>query len=202
MDRKHSNDPRSIRARRALHEALKALLQEKPFAKITVTNISSRSGLSRHTFYNHYETKEDLLNSLIDSILDEFFADVGQLNNMQGVQDDSGVISYKFFQIWQENADLVRILKTVDMERLLLDRLKALFAHIFFERLDHGKSQINKKLAEYIININAHSVAAVLEQWIEDDMKYPPEVMGSLLNHLANLRERPLTIEKFNHQIR
>ena len=69
MDTKISTDPRSVRARNALQEALKDLLMTKPLAKITITDIANQAGLARHTFYNHYDTKEELLDQLIDSIL-------------------------------------------------------------------------------------------------------------------------------------
>lgn len=82
-----SHDPRAVRTRAGLQQAFKDLLDEKPFHKITVTDIAEQAGFARHTFYNHYETKEDILNHLIVS----------------------------FFQVWQDNPGVVRILNKIDV---------------------------------------------------------------------------------------
>ena len=203
MERNYSTDPRSVRARYAFHEALKELLQEKPFNKITVTDISERAGLSRHTFYNHYETKEDLLNNLIDSILDEFFADAGKLDyDARDPISGGHLIGIKFFKIWQDNTELVAILRTVDMERLLLDRLKTLFSSVFYQLYERKGVTVNPALAQYMISYSAFSVASILVQWLKDDMKYPPEVMGDLLNSLSEIRPKVETVNKFNEVVR
>lgn len=54
-----SNDPRAIRSRKAFQDAFIELLQAESYQKITVTDIAERAGFARHTFYNHYDTKED-----------------------------------------------------------------------------------------------------------------------------------------------
>ncbi len=44
-----------------LSESLKKLLYEKPFNKITVLDITKKSGLNRQTFYYHFEDKFELI---------------------------------------------------------------------------------------------------------------------------------------------
>lgn len=203
MDRNYSTDPRSIRARKAFHEALKELLQEKPFNKITVTGISRRAGLSRHTFYNHYETKEDLLNSLVDSILDDFFTNTSQIDNVfTPPASMGGNIGKIFFQAWQDNAELVKILGTLDMDRLLLDRLKHLFEDLVHQSYELSDVNANPELTRYIVSYSAHAVTAIWGQWLKDDMKYSPEVMGELLQNLADIGPRIEIIDRFQDVIR
>lgn len=48
-----------------LHQALLALLKEKPLNKITVRELCAKAGVNRTTFYNHYETPEDILRELV-----------------------------------------------------------------------------------------------------------------------------------------
>ena len=45
----------------ALANALKELMKTNPFNKITVKMISDECGVTRHTFYNHFEDKYHLL---------------------------------------------------------------------------------------------------------------------------------------------
>lgn len=59
--RAEPTDARQVRSRKALNEALLALLEEKPFDQLTIREISARAGTGYATFFRHYETKEALL---------------------------------------------------------------------------------------------------------------------------------------------
>ena len=48
-----------------LHQALLALLKEKPLGKITVRELCLKAGVNRTTFYNHYQSPEDILRELV-----------------------------------------------------------------------------------------------------------------------------------------
>lgn len=63
-------DPRVRRTRQLLQTALAALLQEKPFDELSITDIAKRADLARVTFYQHYASKEALLLTLVS----DFFA--------------------------------------------------------------------------------------------------------------------------------
>ena len=54
-------DPRIRRTRQMLQDALKRLLEEKQFDKISVQDITVLATLNRATFYAHYPDKFALL---------------------------------------------------------------------------------------------------------------------------------------------
>lgn len=58
---KKPDDPRVIRTRRLLVDALSALMGEKSFDAITVSEIAARATLNRVTFYAHFQDKYALL---------------------------------------------------------------------------------------------------------------------------------------------
>jgi AcrR family transcriptional regulator len=58
-------DPRIRRTRQLLQDALKRLLEEKEFDKITIQEIAEAATLNRATFYAHYPDKFALLEELI-----------------------------------------------------------------------------------------------------------------------------------------
>ena len=53
--------------KQALAQSLKDLMQEKPFQKISVSDICERCGMNRKSFYYHYRDKYDLLNWIFDT---------------------------------------------------------------------------------------------------------------------------------------
>lgn len=56
-------DRRAARTRRALHEALIALILRKGYEAVTIQDIIDEADIGRSTFYAHYSGKEDLLRS-------------------------------------------------------------------------------------------------------------------------------------------
>lgn len=59
-----NNDPRAVRSRQALLEALLKLLEAKPLDQITIRDITAEAGIGYTTFFRHHPTKESLLNEV------------------------------------------------------------------------------------------------------------------------------------------
>lgn len=57
-------DARQIRSRKALNEALLALLDERSFDQLTIREITARAGTGYATFFRHYPDKEALLSDI------------------------------------------------------------------------------------------------------------------------------------------
>lgn len=51
----------------ALANAMKALLEEQSFDKISVSDICERCGMNRKSFYYHFRDKHDLVNWIFDT---------------------------------------------------------------------------------------------------------------------------------------
>ena len=58
-------DPRQKRTRRLLQDALRKLLQEKPFEEILVQDIADTATVNRATFYDHYTDKFTLFEAMV-----------------------------------------------------------------------------------------------------------------------------------------
>jgi AcrR family transcriptional regulator len=67
-------DPRVRRTRRLLQDALRSLIHEKRFSKISVQDITERATVNRATFYAHYMDKDDLAASSLKAELHEALA--------------------------------------------------------------------------------------------------------------------------------
>ena len=66
MPEKEVVDIRVMRSKKALSEAFIELLKDKDFKDITITEIVSKAGVNRGTFYKHYSYKEDILTDIQD----------------------------------------------------------------------------------------------------------------------------------------
>lgn len=69
-----STDPRILRSRRMLMEALARLLNEKEFDDISIQEIADQATLNRSTFYLHYPDKSALLQAMTAARFRELIA--------------------------------------------------------------------------------------------------------------------------------
>jgi AcrR family transcriptional regulator len=178
-------------------KAFRELLQAKSFQKITVTDIAEKAGFARHTFYNHYETKEDILNYLIDSALDEYFERMVKWDIYIADPEKELRMFAHFFQVWKDNPEVVDILKNIDLDILLVERLKTFFTKFYYEIVSKEIPKVNMQFAKYIINFNAYALLGILKPWLQDGMKYSPEVMAGFLMQLTGATRRMQTVEKY-----
>ena len=63
--------------KKLLQEGLLRLLETKTLDKISVTELCKESGINRATFYNHYTSPFDLLNSVEDKLAENLRGIVG-----------------------------------------------------------------------------------------------------------------------------
>ena len=52
--------------KRALAAAMKELMEQMPFSKISVSDIAEQCGMNRKSFYYHFKDKYDLVNWIFD----------------------------------------------------------------------------------------------------------------------------------------
>lgn len=83
-------DRRKQKTRAAIFDALISLLCEKDYADITVQQIIDRANVGRTTFYDHFETKDELVSQLCRSIFSHVFDAVQDKSHVHGDQKNAG----------------------------------------------------------------------------------------------------------------
>lgn len=66
------NDRRSIQSSDWIYEALKVLMLDKEYSKITITDIVNKANIGRTTFYRNFDTIDDVLKMKCDEKFNEF----------------------------------------------------------------------------------------------------------------------------------
>lgn len=64
-------DPRAVRTRATLKQALMVLLQQEDWHQINISALCRRAGVARSSFYEHFDTKSDLLDEIFSDMLSE-----------------------------------------------------------------------------------------------------------------------------------
>lgn len=81
------------------------LLEEKPYSEITIVDISIDASVSRKTFYRLFKNKENLLNTYIDQLLNDWVTYANK-KNPQNYED----LITLLFEFWKRYVPQLTIL--------------------------------------------------------------------------------------------
>lgn len=115
---------------RRMEECLLAAMQDKPVAEISVSSLCEKTGLSRKTFYRLFESKQDVLCSLVDRAVRDFIRfRLPKEAAVPGVSEELTA----FFVYWQNQRPLLDALSKNGSYLLLFDRC---ILHLLGENTD------------------------------------------------------------------
>lgn len=169
-------DQRIIKTKRALCNALGRLLQEKEFDRISVSDIVREAGITRKTFYNHYQDKiemvQDYQMKLSEKIQEhirchekidrEFFVDLFVLLDQQDALL-TGLFSIHGSPMMQEIIKGTMKQYCLDMtvntkkDPIFLEYQAIMLANIIFGIVQHwlttGKKSSPEEVADIFVNL-------------------------------------------------
>lgn len=191
----------TVRTKQALITAYLELLQESPSENIKISEICKRANLSRPTFYNHFQTKDEILLSYLDEILEEMFK-----NFRKKQAEDNPFLSFNeaatnFFKLWKSKANLFALIKANKVECLLIEKLKDHHLTTYHEAVAPLFPIHDEEILEYFTSHISYIFFSILEEWMDKKMKRTPEEMGELLAILFNpLLIKPLS-ERYGRRL-
>jgi AcrR family transcriptional regulator len=176
-------DRRASRTRRALSEALVALILEKRFDAITVQDVIDRADVSRSTFYAHFRDKEDLFLSGWERVLEGFASHVAweQVGTARFVPVKELFLHLQDFHRFYRA--LVRSRKT-DL--------------IYKTGIDYFSKYVEESLTSWLAdkprpcvpvpvlsNYLANAMLGLLRWWLDQNMPYTAERMDEMFHQLV-----------------
>ena len=170
---------RTERTENLIYEGLTKALKVKSYAQITIQDILDNSGVSRSTFYAHFNTKDELLESICSRIFTHVFSHT--LNeekthdfSKSSIFEYSHLITHIFYHI-RDKRDLI--------DAIFLSQSKDIFVNKMKEELDEfAKACVNSNfISSKDIPINLHikqfkeNFIITLEYWQANNYLESPE---------------------------
>lgn len=175
----------SITTKQALACALKELLEDQSFDKISVSDICERCNMNRKSFYYHFRDKYDLVNWIFDT---EF------LSLVQDNLDDT-IQSYLFDDRWctlethcryfYENRQFYRKVLTIDGQNSLSAHFRELLYPILRLRVEELLHQ--EEVPQMVYDFVADGVISSIERWLLDKNCAPVEEFMYNLKKLVQI---------------
>ncbi|BCH28494.1 TetR family transcriptional regulator [Mesorhizobium sp. L-8-10] len=158
-------DRRVARTRRALYDALVALIRRKPYEEITVEDILREADVGRATFYAHFTTKDDLLERSLDRLRDLLLAAQGYGETAPFPWDRSWSPSRVLFEHIAEFADVRFALSGGRGGPILRDAVDRVLAGVF--RAAMPREMAGSLPRELVVLHIVSTVNATLRWWLE-----------------------------------
>lgn len=173
-----------------LRDALIELNKTHDFDDISITDICKAADVSRYTFYNHYESKEELLLDAInegarDVIKHANIAEVAQFLETGDHAQFKAVSTQSPFLKGKQQGELIKI----GLSRIFNELLEDMKAHLatIYEQVDSIKKhrEQNEASVEAFTTFVAGGYLALLESWLNDQLPIEAEVMDGIFREFA-----------------
>ena len=169
------------RAEKDFMEALVGLMKEKPYSDITISELASRAGYDRKTYYRHFDSKDEVLQQYVALT----FAD------MAGLMQEAGPMTIRsgftaYFTFWEHHMDFLELLSKNDLLHYL-DKSSDELLYEFVGRPvqpDIPETlQETTDLSRYSYYFTAGGLKNVLREWISEpaESRNPPEQVAEHL---------------------
>ncbi|MFL3664662.1 TetR/AcrR family transcriptional regulator [Flavobacterium sp.] len=165
-------DRRIQKSKKYLSDAFKALILEKGYEAVTVQEIIDRANVGRSTFYAHFESKEQLLFSLL------------------GTMNEKSKDGIDFEMLFNHCADNFQIAKAMLGKKggdLIIGHIRDVMSLKIAKDLKRDSSKSKSEQLKIYFTSEALSAALVsyLTNWLDEDMPYSSEEMSAKCNELV-----------------
>lgn len=144
-----------------IEQALLLLMKDKAYPDITIGEITAKAGVNRSTYYRHFDTKESIIHSYLDSIMETYQQRFQQLHS----QDFTLYLRTMFETFFENKENLIHIHQS-GLSYMLLDVLLARF------HFDEIPSDQQFRISYHIGGINSNMLL-----WFAHDMMETPDEM-------------------------
>lgn len=156
----------AVRSRRLIRQAFQELLLEKPFEKITITDIVTRADLNRSTFYAHYPDIHGVVEEIQDEIESRNMQLIQQLQYRNILQDPMPYLQ-GITAILQENIELLKRLGHTEFLHNRLDNFRRLMVADVLEHSSLPQELRQSEAFAVHVHFFIGGIMNTYQQWAE-----------------------------------
>lgn len=185
QSRNGKTDRRVLRSRDALHRAMIALVLERGYEAVTISDIVARANVGRSTFYTHYQSKEDLLTTEMHDLRALLTArQKAALNASRDREERMLGFSLALFEHAVGYRDVYRVLIGERGVAIVNNRMRALLADLVRQDLAAvmGDTAVPRSaLVQFVVG----ALMSVLSWWIDRRSNLPPAEVDAIFRRLT-----------------
>lgn len=164
----------NLRVKTHITNALFALMEEKSLADIHISEIVSRAGVARSSFYRNYSSKEDVFVTLIRDILNGFYQEI-HFEQDTFFSYENMLLSFRYFQKYR---------------KYVLDLYRSGFITVLLEELNRFHENVagnmpSSSIEKYHLYMYIGALLNTALIWLSTDDRTSPEEMASFFLETA-----------------
>ena len=165
------NEKINILVKDSITNALLKLLNKKTLDKISITEITSKAGVGRVSFYRNFDSKEDIIDKYLEKVTDEFIQNSG----IDFKHNDVKTYITVLFKHLEKYKDFTNSLYKSNCLYLVEKQFKRIFE---MKNYDYN---------EYKRQFYIGGIYNIYYYWLMNDYKETPE---ELANNLVDLLQK------------
>lgn len=168
------------RTREWILEALLILLETLPYEKIKIAAITNKAGIARQTFYRNYKCKDDIIETYLENLFNEFIMDI---KNLYNEEREDAIPKLLFEKLERESKTTTRLMKA-NIEHLLLKHFERL--ERTYSKLYQDEKELKKQLYyRYTLKYQLSGTFGIMIDWLMNGMPLSAVEMGSIVTELS-----------------
>lgn len=169
--------------KKALAEALKELMQEKPFEKISINDICEKCQMNRKSFYYHFIDKYDLVNWIFDT---EFIATV-----QKTLDEESWLVIMSMSELLYNNRAFYKKALQIQGQNSFSDHFNEMMFSIISNRFEGLMKTGNSH--EFQTRFFTDAIVLAYKRWIVEDANMTPDVfLEEIRNCLKIIKDKEI----------
>ena len=170
----------ALQSQRQIAAAMMALIQEKPYAQISISELCKTAGISRQTFYSLFTSRENVMVFTLQAQ----YCDAPEITRPEQVCDKRGLLEWLcrgYSEYMLRNRRLIKLLVDNHIDYLLYDS--------FFEAMAGCECFFHEAtpcVRSYAASFYAGGIACVARRYAEEGCTTTAEELESLLMTLLS----------------
>lgn len=164
-----------LRSREWIFEALMKLMKKNAFKDISISDITSKAGVARLTFYRNYSSKEDIIIHEGRKIYDKLMKDLNET-----VFEDNIIYNSirKIILVFNDYADLFKLLLRDNLDYLIMQSFEIEISNIL--KNIFGVDNTDK----YKVKFYEGALFAIAVEWIKNSREESIDEMTDIIYKL------------------
>lgn len=179
-------DRRQVKTRQAIYKGFIELLDTKSYSSITVSNIIEKANIGRSTFYQHFESKDEIPKEMFIDFFSHILHKEKNLTNMEHPKNYNmgkyEKLTHILYHLKDENFDIIKLLDSA-VGDLAVPYFESFIKDISTDIIKSNKMFNRNIPIDFQISLFVSSFMQTIRWWHKQGLKEKPE---KVISHFIN----------------
>ena len=175
-------NPKALQSRQWIIEALISSMKEVPYSQITIKDICKRADLSRQTFYNIFDSKDDILRAYLKTEVGKVYRELSEMSAVRTLGLDD--MMHAFAEVLDSSRDVLAVMEEQGLGYMITDEISGTIA-LFSSRFTTEEiMQTDPNDRVYSQAFLTGGLTNALVRWLEQDDPIDVDLLCEIIKRI------------------